>query len=199
MICRTGIAPSTTERRVRLFEVSPSDELRQGDICSDWMIPKWQPHTNQIVSDADGVARRTLVDLHGKAGESSSLALCSHDCDLENPRNRRGIIVAPVVDWPNGDMGSDLSLEIIGSRAPNSAGRYAHINLFPVNLGQLGWKVVEFSALTSMISPKKFTDRLLKSKQFEMTDPTRRDFRLKLAAFLARDPGEEGSAEAPQT
>lgn len=121
-------------------------------------------------------------------GSSIPLIVCSHDCDLENPRNRLGFIVAPLLPWPSGiDIASDNGLTLINSYKPGENG-YDYIQLYPIKLPgeEPEWRVVDFSAITSLSPPAKLVSILLKAKRFEMADQAREYFGTKLAAFFIR-------------
>ena len=78
----------------------PTDELRQGDICFDWPYPKWDLNNYMVASAITGNnAPTALMPLYDRAA-SLPIVICSHDCELEDPRQRLGIIVAPVFPWP---------------------------------------------------------------------------------------------------
>jgi len=116
------------------------------------------------------------------------LILCSHDCDLENPRARIGFIVAPVLSWPGlVDIASDKGLALVNSYKPGEEG-YDYINLYPLRLPSEDpeWRVVDFSAMTSLSPPPKLVPILRKAKRFQMTDEAREYFGNKLAAFFIR-------------
>jgi hypothetical protein len=164
----------------------PTSELRQGDVCYQWQFPKWQLNSYQVAFQPSAARPNSaIVSLHSK-GEILPLIICSHDCDLENPRSRMGIIVAPVLSWPDSDQGSELSAKIQRSDVPGNDGAYAHINLFPIKIPRRDWRVVDFSALTSVSTPDKVVPALRLAKKYEMTDEAREKFSNKLAAFFIR-------------
>jgi hypothetical protein len=170
------------------FLAEPTTELRQGDICFEWPFPKWQFNGYLVASAPTGGSPTTaLVGLY-EQGRPLPIVICSHDCDLENPRSRSGFVVAPVFPWPFDEMGSDNSLALINSRIPGQDGAYSHINLYPIKLpdDQPDWRVIDFSAMTSVGSPNKAIPVLRKAKRFEMTDEVREAFSNKLAAFFIR-------------
>jgi hypothetical protein len=186
-------------------ETASVSELRQGDICFEWPFPKWQLNGYSVAADpSGGNPNVALVGLY-EQGARLPLVICSHDCDLENWRARLGFVVAPVFDWPFPDMGSDESLALIGSAVLGEDGSYDYINLFPLKFSgePINWRVVDFSGLTSIASPRKATPVLLKAKRFEMTEETRLNFGNKLAAFFIRSveaeakPGAEAVGARP--
>lgn len=180
---------STPDSNVDPFLPDPTGELRQGDICFDWPLPKWQLNGYTVASDPSGGNPTTaLVSLH-EQGSRLPIVLCSHDCDLENPRTRLGFVVAPVLPWPwPNEMGSDKSLALINSTVPGPDGSYEYIQLYPIKLpgGRPDWRIIDFSGMMSISSPRKSAPVLLKAKRYEMTDQTRRTFGDKLAAFFIR-------------
>ncbi len=180
----------SSENDSQLLLAEESNELRQGDICFEWPIPRWQLNGYMVASEPASVNPSTaIVALHSK-GESLPLVVCSHDCDLENPRSRMGIVVVPLLNWPSSvaPMGSDASLDIVRSVVPDDDGSYMHINLYPIKLPYetAEWRIVDFSGLTSIGNPLKSLQHLMKAKRFEMTDECRKNFSNKLAAFFIR-------------
>jgi hypothetical protein len=173
-------------KEVFLSEVT--DELRQGDICFSWPVPRWLLTDYQTLKTQDNKTTKMQVGVHLKGAELP-LVLCSHDCDLENPRERLGFLVAPLIPWPFEDMASDSSLDLIGSSDVQD-GSYSYINLFPLSLpesqDESGWRVVDYSSVMSVGPPTKLAPLLRKTKRLEMTEETRALFKSKMAAFLAR-------------
>jgi hypothetical protein len=172
-----------------VFLLEPTAELRQGDICLSWIVPKWQLNDQQMISNSDRKVIRTVVGVHSQGAELP-LAICSHDCELENPRGRMGVVVAPVLLWPFDDMSSDSSLDLVGSSALQDDS-YTYVNLFPIKLPSRDgeaedWRVVDFSAMTTVVTAAKAALVLRKGKHLEMTDESRLLFKRKLAAFFGR-------------
>jgi hypothetical protein len=175
-----------------LFIDEPTNELRQGDICFEWPVPKWVLTGYQLISNpgADNFSNSVLA-LHAK-GEPVPIVICSHDCDLENPRGRAGFLVAPLLHWPGWpsrvDMGSEQSLRIISSAKPSPGGAYDDINLFPVKLptDPPDWRLVDYSTITSISPPEKLIPILRAAKRYEMSDEGRASFADKLAASFIR-------------
>ena len=174
-----------------MFLSEITGELRQGDICYSWPIPRWLLTDYQVLMTAEGKTARLQVGVHQR-GVDLPLVLCSHDCDLENPREGVGFLVAPLLPWPFGDsMSSDGSLELVGASRMQE-GSYAYINLFPICLPESrndngsGWRVVDFSSITSVGPPPKLVPILRKAKRLEMTEEVRLLFKRKLAAFVGR-------------
>lgn len=179
----------TQESSPLAFLDQPTGDLRQGDICFSWPFPKWQMTSYQVTSSPAGPSQATaLVSLH-EQGTDIPLVICSHDCDLENPRGRLGFIVAPLFPWPSGiNITTEKGLTLVNSYKPGPDNSYDHINLYPIKLPgeDPEWRVVEFSAMTSISPPLKLVPILRKAKRFEMTDEAREYFGTKLAAFFIR-------------
>lgn len=172
-----------------MFIDVPTEELRQGDICFEWPFPIWNLNSFQVLTQVgSGKAQGAAVNLL-KGGDPLPIAICSHDCEVENSRSRSGLLIAPVLPWPYPDITVDKSLDLVGSRVPDAGKVYSYINLFPVNLSyneRDDWRVIDFSAMTAMAPPSKIKLRLLEAKRFEMHDKTRMEFKEKLAAFFGR-------------
>ena len=176
-----------------MFLEEPSDELRQGDICFDWVFPKWQLNDYLVASDASsGVSNRAVIHVLS-SGASLPIMVLSHDCEIENPRSRIGLSVAPILPWPLGDdYGSDESLDLIRSGSLSAGSTFEFIQFFPVQLkdeegAEPSWKVVDFSGLMSASPPKKAIPLLKARKRLEMLEETRKNLKLKLAAFFGRE------------
>lgn len=178
-----------------LFLDTPTAELRQGDIVSYSPVPRWMLNDLHLLAPHDGKPSRGLVSLFNK-GAKLPVVVCSHDCDLENPRDRSGIVVAPILPWPPLAENADQSLANSYRRfAPDteepSLESYNFIHLFPIFFGEHGAgenerSVVDFSALTSAGPANKAVTILLKSKTHEMTDDFRGFFKDKIAAYFGR-------------
>jgi hypothetical protein len=182
----------TTGPLSQLFLEKPSNDLRQGDICYDWPVPRWLLNSYQITAEP-GTTRNlnAVLSLQAK-GESLPLIICSHDCDLDNPRNRLGFLVAPLLHWPgwpNPEMASDASLRMISSAVSAADGSYEFINIFPIKIPSEppDWRVVDYSSMMSISPPEKLVPVLKAHKRYEMTDEGRVSFANKLAAFFIRN------------
>jgi len=115
--------------------------------------------------------------------------ICSHDCDIENPRGRTALLLAPLVKVPAKPSGPEFP-EIMGSHSPVD-GQYSWFPLFPVVLPAFGHEtdvssVVDFSSVMSLGKAERARDSLRETKLFEMTDDYRGLFKTKLAIFLGR-------------
>ncbi len=170
-----------------MFREASTSELRQGDICFEWHYPKWQLQDYQVVTNALDATVGVFLQVHAK-GAKMPLAVCSHDCEIENPRSRLGVLVAPVLPFTDA-LSDDERMDIVQSSRPLD-NKYAHINLFPVQLPQEGsapqWNVIDFSAITHVSRAHKAVPVLLAAKRLEMTDNARTQFKEKLAAFFGR-------------
>lgn len=80
-----------------MFVASPSVELRQGDVCTVPFFPVWTVDSSAYLPP-EGPPLVAVKDawriLECEAGKLVSV--CSYDCDLENPRDRSGILLAPL-------------------------------------------------------------------------------------------------------
>ena len=170
-----------------MFLPEGSDELRQGDLLDDQPLPFWR-YTDFELSGRPGEAPQSARVSVVAKGLSVPVVLCSHDCDLENHRNRYGWVVAPVLPWPFPDIADDASLDLISSARMSENNEYGYIHLFPIQIpgADADWRVVDFSALISVGPPSKIRRTFLGMKRFEMDDATREEFRLKLAASFGR-------------
>lgn len=172
-----------------MLAVDHATELRQGDVCTVPFFPRWVSNSPTVVGDG-GIS---AVQMSGwsavRAAEDGSamVVVCSHDCDVENPRARTGLLLAPVIKVP-ARPNTDEYQTIMSSHTPvNEAMEF--INLFPLVLeDSSGAKdvVVDFSAIISFGPPRDTSESLNSTKMFEMTDAERRLFKMKLAAFVGR-------------
>lgn len=166
-----------------------SDELRQGDICFAWPFPQWNMNTFQVAIEVASDSRqRAITNLHDR-GAKLPIVICSHDCEVENSRTRAGLVVAPLLRWPFPSLESNSSLDLMHARVPSEKREYDYINWFPVNLRSADlddWRVVDFSAMSSMSPPHKIKSQLLATKKYELTEISRVEFKEKLAMFFGR-------------
>lgn len=171
--------------------------LRQGDVCEVDFFPLWAVSRDPYVV-AGGAYKGIQVGEFSQVARSSvtqgkRLAIvCSYDCDLENPRARKGILIAPLVPVPNSHR--DFN-EITASSEPRIAEDghpvFSFVNYYPLDLGEIlpgesSFAAAEFSAITTVASPKDASEMLEAGKIFEMTDAQRVSFRTKLAVFVGR-------------
>lgn len=175
----------------------PWPELRQGDICTLDLFPYWDVNKALTVSGLTGPSHLQIPGmdkvLPAKVPAGQRLvAVCSYDCDLENPRDRRGILLAPIFALSPTDPRSE---GILGSDRlqTNDVGElvFNYLQLFPVSVDGLTTVptphgVIDFSAMTSLGKAAAVTGTLLTRKVAEMTEDQRLRFRSKLATFVGR-------------
>lgn len=170
------------------FLETPTAELRQGDICFAWQYPKWSLNEYLIAAPAAGGRPRSALLQVLKSGDRFPVAVCSHDCEIENGRTRVGLLIAPVFPLTSNYDENQL-MDIAASSHP-ADDEYSYINWFPVQLAaeenKLELQVVELSAITYMAEPRKSAAALLAAKRYEMADETRQAFKDKIAAFFGR-------------
>jgi hypothetical protein len=168
-----------------------SGPLRQGDICALPAFPVWDIDRTQrqvggnSASESFVMPRHRVLEWDELTG-SVAVAICSHDCDLENPRERTGILVAPVVKVP-ARPGDDRYERIMTSGDTSVEINYAH--LFPVTYaaGESDVEaVIDFSAMTSLAKAENAVRHLLNSRVLGCGDETRSSIGRKLALFLGR-------------
>ena len=175
-----------------MFLKELSDDLRQGDVCYDWVFPRWLLTEYLVASDASGPPSRAVIHVLA-SGSNLPVMVLSHDCEIENPRNRIGLAVAPILPWPFGDdFGSDESLDLMRSKSLSPDSTYEYIQFFPVQVpekeeAEPTWQVVDFSGMMSASPARKVVPLLKARKRLEMLEETRGDLKLKLAAFFGRD------------
>ncbi len=182
----------------------PGEGLRQGDICFIKGLPLWNLAASNTQADPQGVLTHFVVPtLKGLQWDELSgavaVAVCSHDCDVENPRSRTGIIVAPLIKVPAA-LGSDKHAQIMASWDVSS--RIDYVNLFPLSVdagdGEARDAVVDLSAMVTIAKAGVGVDHLRGDRRQVMEDATREAFRTKIALFFARpyqDPREAVSAD----
>lgn len=175
-----------------MLEASPSGELRQGDVTSVPFFPQWDfTKSFQIVGE-DGI-RALQMSAWSSVQKSEDgrdlVVICSHDCDVANPRQRTGILLAPIVkvSASPGDARFD---QIMNSQSPSPEGLFTQIQVFPLVLpaGDIAVQAyaIDFSAMISVGCKDGAIPELLAHKLHEMNDATRKAFKTKLAAFVGR-------------
>jgi hypothetical protein len=176
-----------------MFVTEAGALLRQGDLCYSWPFPRWQLNEYKVAGKPSGALTDAVVHVLNN-GDALPALLCSHDCDVENPRDRMGLLLAPVLPWPFPDVGDDHSLDLRNSVGPDGDGEFSFINFFPLAVPSsdptgeaVEWRVADFSGLMAVAPPRKVIPLLKKGKHLEMTDETRDQFRTKLAAFFGRE------------
>lgn len=169
-----------------MFLREPTKELRQGDVCADRIFPRWNLQDYEVGHNANGKPTRMFIHVLSN-GDPLPTVVCSHDCDIENPRTRMGILIAPLLPWPSLSDEDEERLE--ASRARTADETYDYINWFPLTIPTKDGsdkRIVDFSAILSTGKASKVTKALLAEKLLEMTDEARAEFKSKLAAFLGR-------------
>ncbi len=119
-----------------------------------------------------------------------SIVICSHDCEIEQIRDRAGLLIAPLTPPPKWPPGDERWPILHSCTVPNEAGAYSFIHWFPVELdvgeGEATLMVADFSRIVSAGAGSKAKAKLLPSKSAEMTDEARNRFKNKIAAFFSR-------------
>lgn len=165
--------------------------LRQGDICVMPAFPIWDLDRTQRQVGPRDVTEGWVMPRH-KAMEweplsgSVAVAVCSHDCDLENPRERTGVIIAPLVKVP-ARPGDERYERIMASGDTTTAINYVH--LFPVmhsDEDRVIEAVIDFSAMTSLAKSESAVQLLLQTRVLSCDEDTRASIARKLALFLGR-------------
>ncbi|MGW0183712.1 hypothetical protein [Nocardia sp. NPDC003345] len=175
-----------------MFEPVAGDSLRQGDICMVSSFPKWS--VGDLAGVLPGTTKKGILvadwDRLVEVQQQKLVCVCSYDCDLENPRSRSGILLAPVIRLP-ASPGSPQHESISSSWRANDDGAFDHLNIFPLKFDSAGDEypdhaVVDFSAASTLGTAEKAVQSLEKTKLFEMTDVFRTWFQKKIAIFYAR-------------
>lgn len=178
---------------------SEVDELRQGDICMIDVFPAWDDaQTSRIMTGGkiSGMQLSAWEKISRAASDHDKVlvAVCSYDCDLENPRSRWGVALAPLVPLPRQHRDYD---ELISSGVPDEHGNqisFSFLNSFPYPASppfvdanrETTAAVADFSAISHMGKAKDAV-RLLKSRVvYRLDDDSRVHFQTKLAMFMAR-------------
>lgn len=169
---------------------NPSGSLRQGDICAIPHFPKWDVEESSVLFKGDtqtSIQMDAWNRVHRIETGEHLVVVCSHDCDVDNPRQRSAIIVAPLIKVP-ASAGDPRYEEIMGSG--DMTGELSWINLFPLRIDLEEEDntdvVADFSALTSMGRAEPAIRQLADSKILEMDDELRSNFKKKLGSFFGR-------------
>lgn len=171
---------------------SPGDALRQGDVCVIEGLPIWNV-AGMTMRDARQELTSFIIPPHKTLQWSdltggSAVVVCSHDCDVENPRTRTGLVVAPLVAVPASRNDPDTYAKIMTSGDTSIEINFVH--LFPLEIpveqGEARDAVADFSAITTVARANKAVEHLVSGKVLEMDDGTRESFRRKLALFFGR-------------
>lgn len=199
---------------VFLAEPTP-DDLRQGDILTPLVFPRWDLGNYHLSGKVEANARANLAvtdvmmldhiapeaAVMNVAGKSAPLRLmiCSHDCEFDKAemKNRAGILVVPLMPPPDtNDQEALDKLRASGRR--DDEGEYDFIHLFPIQLPDGGdFFVADFSAMMAVGSPSKIRKRLIDMRELEMTDEWRGLLRYKLAAYFGREETPENENPVP--
>lgn len=117
------------------------------------------------------------------------LALCAHDCEIENVRTRSGLLVAPI-QRPPFKPESENWTTLLQADLPDEQGAYRHIHLFPVLIpmphGEGELRVIDFSRLVSVGPPEKVKAIFKQKRSFQMNEEDRGALQAKLSAFVSR-------------
>lgn len=174
-----------------LLADNPSDTLRQGDVCTVDHFPQWDVEKSPSLTLPNGTVGIQLAawsPVQSAPGGGHLVVVCSHDCDVENPRSRTGILLAPLVKVPASHASPEYE-RIMGS-GEVAGEELAYINFFPLELpveeGDPSAVVADFSAIIAMGRPSSAIPKLVSTKLFEMDDFARSNFKTKLAAFVGR-------------
>ncbi|VBA61126.1 hypothetical protein LAUMK41_04499 [Mycobacterium attenuatum] len=117
--------------------------------------------------------------------EGHLVVVCSYDCDFVNPRDRAGVLLAPVMKMP-ASPGSPREAEILASDVIRD-GKMGYANLFPLVLPAESEKrlaVVDFSSMATLASVEAALAVLTAGCIFTMTPTMRLAFKQKLALFF---------------
>lgn len=168
------------------------EQLRQGDVCSVRSFPRWTVDSSKI---STGNAALLAVEAWDKPLISDDgerlVIVCSYCCDIENPRGRAGILLAPLMKVP-ASPGSEQEAGIMASDIRRD-GQIGFLNLFPLSLPaepDSQPAVADFSAMATLAPVKDAIAVLTATRRFTMTPAMRLAFKEKLALFLYR-PGDE--------
>lgn len=107
----------------------------------------WKLTSYDLQTSSDGSSNlRTVV--HGS--KPGFLVVCSHDCDIENVRDRAGLAVAPLdvpsLPWPGGDA----RWETLRSSWEPTGDAFEFGHLFPLHWDDPpGIRIIDFSRLTT--------------------------------------------------
>lgn len=179
------------------IDSAPQEDLRQGDICELDLFPHWNLDTAFTVSRGSGATHLQLPAmpkvLPSKLHPDRSLAVvCSYDCDLENPRERTGLLIAPVFALSEKNERYDLIVRSADLQVSEDGQKFFnYLQYFPLEVGHVTcvntvMGVVDFSAITSLGKATAAVQLLKDRKIHELADEQRIAFRAKLATFVGR-------------
>lgn len=167
-----------------------ASDLRQGDICALPHVPIWNLKRANTMSG--GMGEAVVLPTWDKVqqhGDRYLVAVCTQCCDLDNPRARTGVAIAPLMKVP-AKPDDDRFRRIMESSRTDVLGRYEYVNLFPFLLPneEATAVVADFSAIITMAPMLDAKDLLLTGREYSMDEAERTDFREKLAFMFGRDP-----------
>jgi len=178
---------------VFLSDVTP-DDLRQGDVVYAGHMPYWNLNTAQMIQKSQSRPAAMIVAL--RQDPPLPILVVSGDCELENPRSRMGVLVAPIMKWPNQVRDADSSARLWESirrqgEPPNAT--YSYANFWPLKVPEtdLGaqepqWMVADFSGMSTVSPAAKAIALFRERRRFEMDEEHRRLLQYKLAAYFLR-------------
>lgn len=184
---------------------SISTDLRQGDICQIDLFPHWNIDTSSFVAGMGQKPTHVQMPalpkvLTGTGTTKRLVSICSYDCDLENPRDRKGILIAPVFALPKTHNRYEMVRTSGELRQSEDGAYFDYLQLFPVRVQDLTdvdveMGVVDFSAMVSIGKAFDAAKILSAQKVFEIDDESRVLFRTKLSAFVGRPALRSAAAE----
>ena len=169
-----------------LFEHdAPTGELQRGDVCGPLAFPSWRLTEYFSGNDQGSSSQRRLL-VHGVAEEDVYALICSHDCDVANPRDRRGILLAPVL--PSPIRPDNERFPILEASAAPDGETWHYVNLFPIRLAgpESPLLVADFSALTSAGPVSKASVILSEKRVAWLTNEFAVALERKLLVFIGR-------------
>lgn len=173
-----------------MLSPDPEAPLRQGDVCLLPHVPIWNLPRSGVLSGAfEGMVQMPTWEKIQRHEGQCLVTIASQCCDLENPKARTGVLLAPLMKIPAAPRDPRYPA-IMASGTPNEQGSYAYVHLFPFELGgEVNQDVVaDLSALTTMAPSAVAAESLRESRLFSLDNETRRRFRTKLAFMFGRDP-----------
>lgn len=173
------------------FEIVPGESLRQGDVCSVAEFPRWTvksaPVHLQSGQQKIGVLVESMTQPLTLPSGRRLVVVCSYDCDLENPRARAGILLAPLIRLP-APLGSEKAQSIMASNIPVD-NEINHVSMFfvPIEIDSDDVPaIVDFSSMMTLCPVKEAISELQANKYKEMAEAVRIAFQDKLALFTTR-------------
>lgn len=178
-----------------MTDLMPGGDLRQGDICEISFFPHWHSGTSSHLM-MNGKITQIQLGPHKPLAASQSgkslVVVCSYDCDIENPRGRKGLLLAPLIPIP---QRHPRYAELKQSNAPHRDEdgylSFQFVNHYAFSLGDVlppptDMGIAEFSAITSWGPPNDVIAELAAARVHRLSDDEREVFRTKLAVFVGR-------------